>query len=417
MYKLLLSMGAVFLILHTNGQQAIKLEDVIQKAERNYPATSQKDLTKALGKENEKILDLGLYPQLNVSGQATYQSEVTKFDAPGITGFPTQKNDNYNIGLDLRFPLTEFSVVNSKKRLEQTRTALSVSQLDVDLQRIHERVTNAFGNVLLQQENKKILLLRIADLEAQLKKVSIGVANGSVLKSNQLVFESEILTAQQRISDIDATILSLTKELSILTGSVINPDGNFQIPATDTLAKLINRPELKAFQLQTEVLDLQKEVLKKENKPKLFVFGQGFYGRPGYNFLNTDLRVYGIGGVGISWNINNSVIQKNREKSININKDIVGKQQETFNLNLQTTLAQKETEINKYQTIISNDEAIVSKRKEIMKAVSSQLENGAITSTEYLTELNAQNSAELNLVLHKVQQAIAKAQYNIITGN
>jgi hypothetical protein len=51
-----------------------------------------------------------------------------------------------------------------------------------------------------------------------------------------------------------------------------------------------------------------------------------------------------------------------------------------------------------------------------MEAAASQLENGAITSTEYLTELNAENTAELNLVLHKVQQAIAKAQYNILTG-
>lgn len=417
MYKVLLSVLAGFFFLAAQAQQPVNLQDLLHSAEQHYPVASQKDLTKAIGKENEKILDIGLYPQMTVSGQATYQSEVTKFNAPGITGFPSQKNDNYAIGLDLRFPLTEFSVVDAKKRLEQSKTSLSVSQLDVELQRIREKVTNAFGNILLQQENKNILLLRITDLQSQLKKVSIGVTNGTVLKSNQLVFESEILSAQQRIADIDATILSLTQELSTLTGLVIHPDGNFLIPSLDSLHKTINRPELKVFELQNQVLDLQKEVLQKENKPKLFVFGQGFYGRPGYNFLNTNLRTYGIGGIGINWNINNTVIQKNKERTIELNKSIVNKQLETFNLNLKAVVAQKETEINKYQSIISRDEAIVNKRKEIMKVIASQLSNGTITSTEYLTELNAQNTAELNMVMHKVQQAIAIAQYNIITGN
>ncbi len=417
MYKsFLLIIGIVSCFITSHAQQAVTLQELIQKAEQNYPATSQKELVKALSKENERILDLSLYPQVNITGQFTYQSEVTKFEIPG-SAFPAIPKDNYNLGIDLRFPLTEFGVVKTKKQLEQARTNLGVSQLDVELQRMRERVTNTFGNILLQQENKKILLIRIADLEAQRKKVAVGVANGAILKSNQLVFESEVLTAEQRISDIDATVLSLVQELSIFTGSVINPDSNFQLPETGTLQKALNRPELEVFKSQMNVLNLQKDILKKENRPKFFVFSQGFYGRPGYNFLNTDLRLYGIAGAGLSWNINNAVIQKGRERTFEINKQIVEKQKETFNLNLQTALTQKETEINKYQTIIAKDQEIVGKRKEIMKAVTSQLENGVITSTEYLTELNAQNAAELNMVLHKVQQAISKTQYTILTGN
>lgn len=417
MYKrFLLIFGIVGCLGTSHAQQIMTLQQLIQKAEQSYPATTQKEYVKALGIRNERILNNNLYPQINVTGQASYQSEVTKFDIPGST-FPVLPKDNYNIGIDLRFPLTEFAVVKTTRKLEQAKTDLGINQLDVELQRIREKLTNVFGNILLQQENKKILLIRIADLESQRKKVAVEVTNGAILKSNELVFESEILTADQRISDIDAIVLSLTQELSILTGSAIDPNTIFQLPATDTLKKAVNRPEFLAFQSQNDILSLQKEILKKENRPKLFIFSQGFYGRPGYDFLNTDLRPYGLAGGGISWNINNTLIQKNREKTIEINKQIVDKQKETFNLNLQTALIQKETEINKYETIISKDQEIVVKRKEIMKSVSSQLENGAITSTEYLTELNAKNAAELNLVLHKVQQSIAKTQYNVLTGN
>ena len=157
--------------------------------------------------------------------------------------------------------------------------------------------------------------------------------------------------------------------------------------------------------------------MKKENLPKLYVFGQGAYGRPGYNFLKTDLRLYGIAGAGLNWNINNMCTEEKKVKTFDINKRIIDQQQESFDMNLKAALEQKETEIAKYDQIILKDEEIVAKRKEIIKASSSQLENGAITSTEYLTELNALNAAELNKALHKVQQAFAKIQYQILTGN
>lgn len=85
-------------------------------------------------------------------------------------------------------------------------------------------------------------------------------------------------------------------------------------------------------------------------------------------------------------------------------------------MNLQASLDPKKAEISKYENIISKDEQILNNRKEIIRAANSQLENGVITSTDYLTELNAENNAQLNLTLHKVQLALAIAEYNTILG-
>lgn len=415
--RFVLSVGLVMLFSSSQAQQTVSLQELIQKAEQHYPATRQKELVIRLGKENERILNIGLYPQVNVTGQATYQSEVTSFSVPGFSGIPTQHKDNYNMGVDLRFPLTEFGVVKSKKELEQSQTTLSVNQVNAEFQRVRERIINVFGNILLQLENRKMLAIRKSELEAQQKKIAIGVANGAVLKSNQLVFESEILTTEQKMTDIDAAISGFTQELSLLSGIEIRSNDRFELPAADSLQKTVNRPELEVYKSQLNMLSLQQQVLDKENKPRIFLYGQGYYGRPGYNFLNIDFRTYGIAGAGISWNINNAVTQKSKEKAIDINKQMVKSRQETFSLNLQTALAQKETEIGKYPRVIGKDQEIVHKRKEILRAAASQLENGVITSTEYLTELNATNAAELNMILHKVQLAISMAQYNIMTGN
>ena len=100
-----------------------------------------------------------------------------------------------------------------------------------------------------------------------------------------------------------------------------------------------------------------------------------------------------------------------------INQKMIEAQKETFDMNLQVTLTQKETEIKKYDSFLSKDEEIVNKRKEILSAFASQLENGVITSTEYLTELNSTNAAELGQALHKIQKTIAQTQYNLLAGN
>lgn len=395
--------------------KTLTLEEVIKSAESHYPAARQKQLIEEAGHENQKLLDASLYPQVSATGQAAYQSEVTSFEMPGTAKSIGQKPDNYNIGVEMRFPLTRFSTVHTRKELEEAQTEVSLAQVDAEMHKLRERITSLFGNALLQKENQRILLIRVQELEQQRKKIAIGVTSGSVLKSNQLVFDSEILSTNQRIDDTRATLQGLINQLSLLTGLSIDTSVRLQLPAVE-LNKQIDRPELKALQAQKNVLDLQSDLVRKENRPNVYLFGQGFYGRPGYNFLNTDLRPYGIGGIGLSWNLNNLFNQSRQQKLLHINKDIVSQQEETFRLNLQTSLAQQQAEIDKYENIISKDAQIVQARQEIIRAAASQLENGVITSTEYLTELNAQNTAQLNLVLHQVQQSMARAQYNILSG-
>ncbi|HCN84771.1 MAG TPA: hypothetical protein DIT07_14310 [Sphingobacteriaceae bacterium] len=412
--RIFLSFLASLLFTFSFAQQkTFTLKELLSLSVQNHPATKQKDYIKALGQENEKLLKASSYPELNVTEQSTFQSEVTQLDIPGFSG---PKKDNYNVGLDVRYPLTPFRMLHIQKETEKAKTDLGLSQLDVELQQVRERIINLYGDVLLQKESKDVLSIRSSDLEAQRKKVAVGVANGAMLKSNQLVFESELLITDQKIADIDAALLGLTQQLSILTGTRINPADNFQLPDDNVSNQVVTRPETKAFKAQADLLDLEGEMLKTENHPKVFLYGQGFYGRPGYNFLDNSFRTYGTVGLGMSLNINNLLTQSSHLKTINLNKQILSQKEETFNMNLQASLDPKKAEISKYENIISKDEQILNNRKEIIRAANSQLENGVITSTDYLTELNAENNAQLNLTLHKVQLALAIAEYNTILG-
>jgi outer membrane protein TolC len=419
MNRKIIAIGIISLGLAFSGrsQKTLTLDEALKGAEKNYPGAKQKESVRAVGEQQERLLNNALYPQVNVTGQAAFQSEVTAFAMPGSAEEIGQKPDNYSIGLEMRLPLTQFGTVQTRKQIEKAQTSLSISQLDADVQKVRERVTTIFGNVLLQKENQSILMIRLGDLQQQRKKVAVGVASGAVLKSNQLVFDSEILTTEQRVGDVRATLTGLIQQLSLLTGMKLDTSMQFQLTDIKVAAgDNINRPELQALETQKQLLDLQSELLVKETRPNLYVFGQGFYGRPGYNFLNTNLRPYAIGGIGLSWNINNMLNHSKQQKLIGLNKDIVDHQEETFRLNLETSLIQQRAEIDKYQTIIGKDAQIVNTRQEILRAAASQLENGVITSTEYMIELNQENTAELNLALHQVQLSMAKAQYNTILG-
>ncbi|MFM8371949.1 MAG: TolC family protein, partial [Bacteroidota bacterium] len=145
-------------------QKTLTLEEAIKQAESNYPTLGQRELVAARGEEKIKILDHAAYPQTSIVGQGTYQSEVTSFNAPGFPAGLGQKPDNYNIGLDLRLPLTQFGILRSRKQLEAAQTGLTVSQIELETQRIRETVSNLFGNIILQKENRKILEIRLAEL-------------------------------------------------------------------------------------------------------------------------------------------------------------------------------------------------------------------------------------------------------------
>ncbi|MFM7401649.1 MAG: TolC family protein, partial [Bacteroidota bacterium] len=193
-------------------QKTLTLEEAIKQAESNYPTLGQRELVAARGEEKIKILDHAAYPQTSIVGQGTYQSEVTSFNAPGFPAGLGQKPDNYNIGLDLRLPLTQFGILRSRKQLEAAQTGLTVSQIELETQRIRETVSNLFGNIILQKENRKILEIRLAELNSQLGKVRTAVESGSLLKSSQLILESEILSTQQRLGDISGTLGGMTQQ-------------------------------------------------------------------------------------------------------------------------------------------------------------------------------------------------------------
>jgi hypothetical protein len=66
--------------------------------------------------------------------------------------------------------------------------------------------------------------------------------------------------------------------------------------------------------------------------------------------------------------------------------------------------------------MIEKDKSIIQKRHSVVSTASNQLQNGSITSTDYLAELNKEMEAVLNQKVHEIKLMSAISDYNTATG-
>jgi hypothetical protein len=125
---------------------------------------------------------------------------------------------------------------------------------------------------------------------------------------------------------------------------------------------------------------------------------------------------YYLIGAKLTWNIWNWDKTKNEKTILDLNKSIVQSNMGSFDQSLSADLERKMAEITKVEALIPKDQEIADIRAGIIKTYESQLHNGVITSTEYITELHAELEARLNLKIHEVQLAWAKYNYLSTAG-
>lgn len=73
-------------------------------------------------------------------------------------------------------------------------------------------------------------------------------------------------------------------------------------------------------------------------------------------------------------------------------------------------------DVIKAEEMMKSDEEIILLRKSITQSASSQLENGTLTATEFVTEQLAEEQALLTRNFHKMQLLQSKAMYKAATG-
>jgi outer membrane protein TolC len=211
---------------------------------------------------------------------------------------------------------------------------------------------------------------------------------------------------------------SLLKQLSDLTGTEIDADSQFILPSlSGQTSEELLRPELQLFDLRKEQLSAGIKAIDSKRMPKAFGFATLGYGNPpGNNFFKDAFEPYYIVGAGIKWNIFDWNRSKNEKAVINMQQQILDNRKEDLSANLKRLLQAKNAEIDNLNSLIESDSALIAVRKRITATSGSQYNNGTITATEYLSELNAEQQSIINYEIHKIKLSLAKVEYLNISG-
>ena len=407
-----------FIPLILPAQDSLRLETVIEKATANYPLIRQQKLVEQSRDFTLSALNRAYLPQLSINGQASYQSEVTelpvKINIPGFTIEPPDK-DQYKIVADVNQLLYDGGNIGGQKNVQRINARVEQERINVDLQKVRERVRQIYLGILMMDEQIKQVELVSSDLLSGIKKIESAVKNGIAFRSQLSELKAEELKNNQRKAELKSTRASLLKTISLFTGEEYN-DGTFLIHPEAVVANMdaytVQRPELFLFNAQDSLAGAQRKLLGTKSLPKLSLFAQGGYGRPGLNMLKNDFAWFYIAGARLNWNLGALYTLHAEHKVNEITRSSIRVQKDLYLLNANITVEQYRNDISKYNSLLKDDAAIVSLRDEIMLAAKSQLNNGVITSADYLQKVNAADQARQQQLLHRLQLLQVQLDYN-----
>ncbi|HEU5365163.1 MAG TPA: TolC family protein [Hanamia sp.] len=405
--------AALFLITFALPAKAqsdsITLDSCYVWAKKNYPMVKQYEL---IAKSNEFTLEnisKGYLPQININGQATYQSDVTQLPK-GIPGVSVLSKDQYKIYAEANQMIYDGGVIKEQKKLQEANSMVNVQKLEVELYKLKDRVNQLYFGILLIQEQLKQNALTKNDIQLGLDKINAQIANGTALQSNADVLKAELLKAEQQSIELNSNRKAFADMLGLFINKSLNEKLIFIKPQNIYSSGEINRPELKLYDYQNKIFDTQNKLLAAKNNPKISLFLQGGYGRPAFNILSNNFDPFYIGGLRFTFPLSNFYTIKNDRELINISKQNIDVQKNTFLFNTQLAITRQSTDITKLQAFLKTDDEIILLRTNVKKAALAQLENGVINSSDYLREVNAEDAARQNKILHEIQ--LLMAQYN-----
>lgn len=405
----------IFLILLNStvkAQETLTLQKCYELAKTNYPLIKRNDLIAKTKEFNIENASKAWLPQINITAQATYQSAVTALPIklPNLSVEPLSK-DQYKVVADISQNIYDGGMTHQQKKMAEIQSQVELQKTEVETNLLEERINQIYFGILQSNEQIKILEFSKNDIKNGLKKAEAQLKNGIIYRSNVDVLKAQLVTLEQKQIELQSVKKSFVEMLSIFIHQKIDENTLLQKPEKLLLPDQNNRAELKLYDLQKQVLETQKSLLNSKNLPKLGAFLQGGYGKPGLNMLKNEFDFFYIGGIRLNIPISGFYTQKNDLALLETQQQDLDIQKENFLFNQQFQTLQNNNDLQKIQKLIDKDNELVTLRESIKKASLSQLENGVITTSDYLREINAEETAKTQKVLHEMQFLLT--QYNL----
>ena len=388
------------------------LDECIGWAYDNYPQIKEMSLiemTKGIDLKNAAYTWL---PHLNISGKATWQSEVVEMpmDIPGMDiNIP---HDQYGLTAEFTQQIWDGGTSRRQKELAEAGAEVKKTQLETNLWSIRSRVQNVFLGIILIDKQLELNRLLRESLERSSEEVKSRMEAGVSLPSDLDQVSVNILSCLQQRASLDADRKSYVKILGLLTGRDMT-DVELAVPqdavnyVDDGARDFETRPEMAFYAAQLKQNEFQRRQLNTLISPKLNLSLQGGYGRPGMNMLSGDFSGYFVAGLKLQWNIGALYTRGLDKRRVNADAQKIDLTRKSFILNSSVEAEQKNNAILKARDVLEKDSEIIGLRQRIRASGENQYREGTIKMNDYLSMLDEEYKAKANESMHEVQLMMA----------
>jgi outer membrane protein TolC len=409
-----------------NGQKTLTLKDCYEQAKLVSALAGEMTAYSEISKLRDNNLTKGWLPTLDANANLVYNSDVVDMSGafanipvPGFAdAIKPLPHEQYRITVDINQVFYDGGAIKNARALEEADLLINEKQTETDLYKLRGQINAFYFNILLLNKQKELLNNYLEVIIKRIASMNSALSNGVILKSDIDVLTSEKIKLEQQLAENDIRKIAFIKILSGLIGEEIAHNTVLILPEQpDELTTDLNRPELDLFKLRDKQLDAGMAMLDSKRMPKAFGFATLGYGNPpGSNFFKDEFAPFYVVGAGVKWNIFDWNKTKNEKKIITTQRSIIENRKNDLTENLTRQLDSKAAEIESLSSLLSNDDELIAIRKRISSSAESQYENGTITATDYLNELNSEKQAVLNNEIHKTNLSLAKVEYINISG-
>ena len=400
--------------------QAQTLEECQQAAEKNYPIIKQYGLIVQTTELTVKNIQKGWLPQITASAQATYQSDVVSWpenmqrmyqqmglDMKGLT------KDQYKIGVDLQQIIYDGGAIGSQRSIARQEGKVQEAQTEANLYQVRKRVNEMYFSLLLLDEQIRLNDDVKALLLSSEKKLAAMVKGGTAATSDFDNVKAERLSVAQQNESLKSQRQMLQRMLSVFCGiEISNPE---KPAAVEASASASNRPEIRLFDNQLKLAEVQEKALDTKLRPTLGLYAQGYYGYPGLNMfedmISRKWSLNGIVGIKLSWNVGALYTHKNDKAKLKAQRELIENAREVFLFNNNMEQIQQTENVSRYRTMMQGDDEIIALRTNVRKAAESKLAHGIIDVNSLLREINNENAAKTQQAIHEID--MLKEMYNL----
>lgn len=396
----------------------ISIDSCLVKAEENYPQIHQYRLIEQARNYTVSILSKSFLPQVSFQGKASFQSDVVTFpfSVPGVD-MPVLPKDQYQAVIDLQQKVWDGGETHFQKQQASAIARESTEKTRSELYAVRKQVIELYFAVLLLKEQLQQNRLLQDNLSITQSNVKAYVSNGIANQSDVDAVDVELLNARQQALSMEATQDSYLQMLSLLLGTSIHVSDLFRPEVGKDKTLEIQRPELLYYQAQENRIDVALQALKSRYMPKLSLFLQGAYAKPGLNILSDKFDPYYVIGARLNWNFGSLYTLKEERQKLEMERKQIRTNRETFLLNTRLQLSRQQGSLSALEKQLQTDDEIVRLRKNIRIAAEAKVANGTMSVTDMLLEINRENQACQIRIIHEIQHLSEIYQGKYITNH